>query len=135
MRFTLSFASTLTAREDFADVKVFGLPEYHVFSFTAEKLLPPTDVEIREGALVELAIDVFFRKSGENVRVRADVKDASGLHIQQIADNLVLADILHTTSAPAAQCTVRCPATGDSRTGRNVCIECGTSRGMIKICC
>ena len=33
------------------------------------------------------------------------------------------------------QCTVVCPSTGESRSGRNVCIECKCKRGTVKICC
>jgi hypothetical protein len=33
------------------------------------------------------------------------------------------------------QCTVFCPGTGESRSGRNVCIECKGSRGIVRICC
>jgi hypothetical protein len=61
-----------------------------------------------------------------------------GLHVVQLDTDYIVANIQHRERAghfENDQCTVVCPRTGESRSGRNVCIECTTKRGTIKICC
>lgn len=61
-----------------------------------------------------------------------------GIRINHPEPNYVVAQLDHNEHFRGAvidQCTVFCPGTGESRTGRNVCIECKGSRGVVRICC
>jgi len=138
MRFELSFGTTLSSPGDFVEVAVFGLAPDHIELIypdkQADRRMAQT-LEVADAVPLELRVEAKFRRSGEAASVGATVRQATGLHIQQVNHSLVLADIRHGVVETADQCTVRCIATGQSRTGRNVCIECGTPRGIIKICC
>jgi hypothetical protein len=62
----------------------------------------------------------------------------SGMRIRQTDENYVEAQLDHQERFRASildQCTVFCPGTGESRSGRNVCIECKGTRGTVRICC
>jgi hypothetical protein len=72
--------------------------------------------------------------------------DVSGLHLVQTSPDYIIGNVQHSDretvwrpqishSDSPGQCTVACPRTGESRSGRNVCIECRTKRGTVKICC
>jgi hypothetical protein len=61
-----------------------------------------------------------------------------GMRISQPDQNYVAAQLDHNEQFKGTlidQCTVFCPATGESRSGRNVCIECKGSRGIVRVCC
>jgi hypothetical protein len=63
----------------------------------------------------------------------------NGMRIRQSDPNYVEAVLDHHQewfrSSIMDQCTVFCPGTGESRSGRNVCIECKGTRGTVRICC
>jgi len=84
---------------------------------------------------VNLRLMVFFHKSQEWVGVEARIPRAKGFQVQQLSEEHVFGQVLHEEGPLEEQCTVTCPKSGESRTGKNVCIECSSGRGTVKVCC
>jgi hypothetical protein len=104
-------------------------------------------VEVPEGLDFEnqrlsLSLRAFFRKGSQNTAEAALRLPAGGflrgLRIAQKSPDFIEGYVDHHREYRGLvldQCTVYCPRTGESRAGRNVCIECQCSRGTVKICC
>ncbi len=99
------------------------------------RMVPLAVYELPADREISLRLQVFFHKSQEWVEVMAEAAGAKSLEVQQQSDTYVQANILHSRADLEEQCTVRCPQTGESRTGRNACIECSTAAGTVRICC
>jgi hypothetical protein len=134
MKFTVSFSTSVVDSRDLADVTVKGLPG----SFEL-KLQQPASVsqefEVPADKSIEFWVGVYFRRAERHVEVEAEATNALGLALHQTSSERVLADITHPPITMGGQCTVSCPTTGEHRSGTNVCIECGTPRGTVRICC
>jgi len=88
-----------------------------------------------ENVPLKLKLAVFFHEFQEWVGVEAEIPRAKGLQVQQISERYVFGKVLHGEESLEEQCTVRCPISGESRTGRNVCIECSSGHATVKVCC
>lgn len=82
-----------------------------------------------------IILDVAFPESGGHVSVGVMGGEVDRLVLHQVLPAYVLVSVEHPMTDQDGQCTVFCPASGESRTGRNVCIECRGPRGTVKICC
>jgi len=92
--------------------------------------------------LVSIALHIIFRKfEDKRVTVTALASDPEGIEITESGPKRVEARILHSENAPNFSalalefCTVTCLVTGESRSGRNVCIDCVSNFLVVKICC
>jgi hypothetical protein len=104
-------------------------------SASSARLVPVEIFALPHDKLIKLKVQVFFHASNKWVEVSAEALGAEGVKVQQLNDAFVRADIIHRKGVVEEQCTVRCPKTGESRTGRNACIECVSDAGTVKICC
>jgi hypothetical protein len=127
--------------------------------FESSELLGMFDLrEARTGPAIlefpETAEPVTLRLRAEFRNLDRDKAEATakiiptlvaGLHVSQLNPGYIVANILHRftperrahvlrANVADDQCTVACHD-GESRSGRNVCIECTTGHGTIKICC
>ena len=99
------------------------------------QVAPVTVYDLPADQEISLRLQVLFHKSRESVEVEAKAVGAKALEVLQQSNTFVQANLLHARSEFEGQCTVRCPRTGESRSGRGVCIECSIGAGTIRICC
>lgn len=99
------------------------------------QLVPVVIHELPLDRPINLRLSVFFHQSSNWVDVEAEIPRAKGLELRQLRDDFVFAQVLHGEESIEEQCTVRCPKTGASRKGKNVCIECSSGSGTVKVCC
>lgn len=126
---------------DAASIELLGLPFPLSVFFTGQ--LAPTVFDLPDGQVLNIELRASFPGSTEPVSVKASAQAQAvkSLSISQPSPDLVLANFEHralTQAEPAnapGQCTVTCSKTNESRSGRNVCIECSGSKGTVKICC
>jgi hypothetical protein len=95
-----------------------------------------------ENRPILLILRAFFRRGRQNTAEAAVRLPAGGflkgLRVIQSKPDFLEGHLDHHGvygGMRLDQCTVVCPRTGESRSGRNVCIECRCTRGTVKICC
>jgi len=89
-------------------------------------------LEIAKDLGTKCHITAFFR---EPAMIGVDLAHARGLSLHQTRENFIFGNVDHLPEAGEGECTVWCPRSGHQKTGINVCLDCESSRGMIKICC
>jgi hypothetical protein len=127
------------------EVRLSGEPQRMRFILPDQPSVPSAN--LRLAAVFHPEGGALRGERGEEAEasVRFDPYAVSGLHIVQTSPTYIIGNVQHREEKkyppmfippdPEGQCTVACPRTGESRSGRNVCIECRASRGTIKICC
>ncbi len=107
-------------------------------------------IEIEEGQIQNLSFTVAFPGASDFLRIGASAAAAWGIRVRQPSADFVLAEIIHrkrstnldliSAHVPLSaqpECTVRCLNSHppQEKTGHNVCIECRSSFGTVRICC
>jgi hypothetical protein len=97
---------------------------------------PETSVEqsfaIEPGSQIDLEVTAEIGASA--VAVSTLLKNVDGIDIVQSSATNVSGFVRHPLGVDG-QCTVRCPLTNESRTGRGACIECSDGEISLRICC
>lgn len=144
MDFFLRISSRVVEASDRAvDIEIEGVQREPLRFALDYQTLPPdfallhrAAFSIEETRPLEIAVNAYFRRIEKWVKTEASVFHAQGLDIVQIQPTYILANFMHgRVEAGDGQCTVTCETTGESRSGRNVCVECPAGAGVIKICC
>ena len=148
MSFEISLKSTVSEKDSAPlNLSLTSSSGVSVFDVPISAKLPTMTLETPElretsSALSTLTLRGTFQARGASETVEASVQIPEGLlvgiDIVQISSERISARIRHLTYGGGVsldQCTVKCPKTGESRSGRNVCIECECAHGTIEICC
>ena len=142
MKFLVRCSSRLPRAERDVDLLIEGLPTGPIkmpLSSMNENITEDY-IEMPEGYAtrrepMQIRLAAYFGQVGGWIRTSAIVSAPAGISIVQVERASLQVEMIHSHLAGDEQCTVRCETTGQSRSGRNVCIECPSGIGVIVICC
>lgn len=143
MKFLIRCSSQVAPRHRDVDLQIDGVEKQTInmgfWSMPGNTMDDYRELEQEFGAIrksLHIQIGAFFRSIQQWVQTEAVVSNATGIDIVQVERTFLQVNMLHgRVSAGDGQCTVTCKTTGESRSGRNVCIECPSGIGVIRICC
>jgi hypothetical protein len=133
--FSITMLTEVQNPAEMVSISIIGLPkELTNISFDDEKSKEVT-VNIPRGRVLSLRIGVFFRALKETISVESRSQNAAGIRIHQLDASRVRADMQHRATHMAEDCELRCAGDKIGRSGRNFCIDCKISTGIVTICC
>lgn len=78
---------------------------------------------------------VSFRGRAEELVAGVRYSDAEGAMFRLERALELRINLVHGPYSGLQQCTVFCPASGESRSGPGACIDCRKDKSVVRICC
>jgi hypothetical protein len=133
--FSITMITEVKNPTEMVSISITGLPQQLTDISFDDKTSKQVTVNVPPGRVLSLQIGIFFRALKETISVESESRNSAGIKIHQLDATSVRADMQHRATHMAEDCELKCAGDKVGRRGRNFCIDCKTSRGIVTICC